>query len=233
MYFKISNTAERDILEAWSNTSLKYPKLYKPQIIINGLNEVAIPIITMEEKNSISLSIWGILPEKYNEDWSIFQNTFNTLNLQAHNMNSDLWYAEAYRKRRSLIPVTGFFTSYLRNGETFPFYISLKSGKPFYLASIYNKLEDGFLTSSLIVGKADSFIKKFQNIVDCMPLVISERNKTEWLSKETSNENLSVILNSPVDNIFQAHPIAKEFFNNDISYDSMLLPFEYQNYNFN
>ena len=227
MYFRISNTAEKEELETWSNASLKHPNLYKPQIIINGLNEVTIPIITMEEKNHISLSIWGLLPEKYDEDWTIFQNTFNTLNLHEEDMDSGLWYTEAFKSRRSLVPVTGFFTSYLRNGKTFPYYISLKSGKPFYLASIYSRLEDGFITSSLLVGRTNGFIRQFQNVVDCMPLLISSKQKKEWLNEETSSKQLKEILNSPIDDIFHAHPIAKDFFNNDISYDSMLLPYEY------
>lgn len=231
MYFKISNTAKKKELEEWSNASLKYPNLYEPQMIINGLNEVNIPIITMEEKQRISLSIWGILPERYSEDWSIFQNIANTLNLREETMNSDLWYADAFNKRRGIVPVTGFFTSYLRQGQAYPHYVSLKSEKPFYLASIYNKLEDGFITSSLIVGKANEFIRKFHNVTDCMPLIISEENKLDWLDEKTSASHLRQILNTPIDNVFHAHPIAKEFFNNDISYDSMLLPYQYSDSN--
>jgi putative SOS response-associated peptidase YedK len=232
MYFRISNTADKNLLEAWSNASFKYPNLYKPQIIINGLNEVTIPIITMEEEEKISLAIWGLLPEKYNEDWTLFQNTINTLNLHVGNMDSGIWYTEAYRQRRCLIPVTGFYTSYLRHGEMYPYYVGLKSGKPFYLAGIYNKLEDGFITCSILVGKANSFIKKFQNLTDCMPLLISNGGRSEWLHDETSTVRLKELLNSPVEEVFHAHPIAKEFFNNDISYDSMLLPYEYTASNF-
>lgn len=231
MYFKISNTAKSGLLEDWSNASFKYPKLYKPQVIINGLNEVSIPIITMEEKDIISLSIWGMLPEKYKEDWNIFQNSTNTLNLHEDTMGSGLWYTDALKKRRSLIPVTGFFTSYLRNGETYPYYVGLKNNKPFYLASIYNRLEDGFITSSLLVGKANTFIKQFQNVVDCMPLIISENNKTKWLDDETPIAKIKSILKSPAGDIFQAHPIAKELFNNNITYESMLLPYEYSESN--
>ncbi|WP_281541277.1 SOS response-associated peptidase [Maribacter aestuarii] len=232
MYFRISNTADKNLLEAWSNASLKYPNLYKPQIIINGLNEVTIPIITMEEKEKISLAIWGLLPEEYNEDWTLFQNTLNTLNLNVEHMDSSIWYTEAYKQRRCLIPVTGFYTSYLRNGEMYPYYVGLKSGKPFYLAGIYNKLEDGFITCSVLVGKASRFIEKIQNLTDCMPLLISSTERSDWLSEETSLNRLKELLNSDEDDLFHAHPIAKEFFNNDISYDSMLLPYEYVKSNF-
>lgn len=231
MYFKISNTASKDLLEQWSGASFKYPLLYKPRIIINGLNEVSIPIITMEEKDMITLAIWGMLPEKYKDEWNIFQNSTNTLNLHEQFMESGLWYSEPLSTRRSVIPATGFFTSYLRNGEMYPYYVTLNSGKPFYLASIYNRLEDGFNTCSILVGKANKFIQKFQNVVDCMPLTVSEYDKSEWLDTGTSIERIKQLLKTPTDEVFQAHPIAKELFNNDISYDSMLLPFEYNKTN--
>lgn len=231
MYFKISNTAKKEMMEEWSNASFKYPNLYKPQVVINGLNEVSIPIITMEEKDMITLSIWGMLPERYKEDWHIFQNNTNTLNLHEESMSSGLWYSEPLKTRRCVIPVTGFFTSYLRDGETYPYYVTLKNGKPFYLAGIYNRLDDGFITCSLLVGKANTFIRKFQNVVDCMPLIVSENDKYEWLDDDTPIDRIKQLLKNPVEDVFQSHPIAKELFNNDISYDSMLLPYEYMDTN--
>ncbi|MFS4469770.1 SOS response-associated peptidase [Maribacter sp. 2210JD10-5] len=227
MYYKISNTAEKDTIEKWANASFKYPNLYQPQQVINGLNEVSIPIITMENQTEIALAIWGLLPEKYKEDWDIFQNATNTLNFHEESMNSEMWYTKALENRRGIIPVTGFFTHYLKNGDSYPYYISLKNGKPFFLASIYNQLEDGFFTCSLLVGQANSFIKKFQNMIDCMPLTVAPEEKEEWLNSNTPISKIKETLKSPLENDFVATPIAKELFNNNISYDSMLLPYEY------
>ena len=227
MYYKISNTAKKKEIESWTNAVFKYPHLYEPQLLINGLNEVSIPLLTMEKPNELALAIWGMLPEKYKDDWTIFQSSTNTLNLHEELMDSELWYANALQQRRSVIPVTGFFTSLLKDGVAYPYHISLKSGKPFYLAGVYNILEDGFITCSLLVGKANSFIKKFQNIVDCMPLVVATERKNEWLNKGTSIANIREILNSPITNEYHASPIAKELFNNNITYDSMLSPYNY------
>lgn len=227
MYYKISNTAKKEEIESWSNAVFKYPHLYEPQLLINGLNEVSIPLITMEKPNELALAIWGMLPEKYKEDWTIFQSSTNTLNLHEELMDSDLWYAIALKHRRSVIPVTGFFTSFLKDGVAYPYHISLKSGKPFYLAGVYNILDDGFITCSLLVGKANAFIKRFQNVVDCMPLIVTKDTKDEWLNKATPIAKIRDILKSPIAAEYQARPIAKELFNNNITYDGMLLPYDY------
>lgn len=227
MYFKLSNTATKEILEKFTKATFKYPNLYTPQQVINGLHEVSVPIVTMQEKDKISLSIWGLLPTKYSEDWSVFQCICNTLNLHENTLDSNLWFAQPLKERRGLLPVTGFFTSFLKNGKSFPYHISLKSGKPFYLASIYNTLEDGFITCALLVGKSTGYIRQYQNTVDSMPIIIGEEDVESWLAYQTPFEQVKNILKRTPICDFKATPIAKELFNNDISYDSMLVSYEY------
>lgn len=228
MYFRLSNTAQKETIEKWTGALFKYPSLYRPQELINGLNEVSIPIISMEERQTLSWAIWGMLPENFKEDWAIFQNLSNTLNFHEKAMSSNLWYAEAFKSRRCLIPVTGFFTSYIKNGQSFPHFISRKNGDPFYLAGIYTILEDGFNTSSILLGKANSFIRTSQNVVNTTPLIIDRADKNSWLDSKTSLNLGKRLLQPPEDNEFQFHPIAKELFNHDITYDSMLEPYDYE-----
>lgn len=227
MYFKLSNTAEMKVMESETNALFKYPNLYEPQVVISGLTEVSIPVITMEEPNGISLSIWGLLPSNYQEDWELFQNLTSTLNIHTDTLNSNLWYADALKGHRCVLPVTGFFTSVLRDGQIYPYFIEPKHGTLLYLAGIYSILEDGFLTCSILTGPLDTFLGTYQNLVDYMPLLISDTRKDEWLARNTSLVRAKEILKSPHEIALKATPIPKSLFNQDISYDSMLMPFEY------
>jgi len=227
MYFRLSNTAEGNIIEDWTQAAFKYPDLYKPQTIINGLDEVTIPIITLDEPNILSLAIWGILPATYDGDWRIFQNTTNTLNIYKENLDTYLWYSDAVSARRSVIPVTGYFTSYLKNGCLITYRITRLDEKPFYLAGIYNTLEDGFITSSIIVGDADGFIKKYQNIVPCMPLRINETLKDLWLNKTTPLAIIKQLLNSSNTDDFKATQVKNETTNSSSTSEITLDSFPY------
>lgn len=215
MYFKLSNTAEKETLERMTKSSFKYPNLYKPQSIIHGLRETSIPIITMEEPKELSLAIWGMLPENHTADWSIFQNNFNTLNFHEGTMDSGLWYSDALVNRRCLIPVTGFFTTFVENGEAYHFRIGLKNGAPFYLAGIYTVLEDGFITCSLLVGKSDDFIKQVQNTVDTMPITISLDEREEWLDFKTTPMRTRQLLKKPFKQDFSATSVSEKYYNYD------------------
>lgn len=227
MYFKISNTAEMKEIERDTNALFKYPNLYTPQIIISGLTEVSLPIITMDESKVISLGIWGLLPSSYTDDWELFQRLTNTLNIHANTLESDLWYRDSFINGRCIIPVTGFFTSVLRNGEVHPYFISAKKGSVLYLAGIYTTLEDGFITCSVLTGPLEEEVVPYQNLVNFMPIIIDHDDKEEWLSKSTELRRAKKILETPHFTELTIRPIAKNLFNQDISYDSMLLPYEY------
>ncbi len=227
MYYKLSNTAGRNRIERYFEVKFKHPNLYEPQILIHGADEANISIITSEEKQKVSHAIWGILPEGYQDDWQVFQDLTNTLNINAKALDSNLWYTSAMNKRRCLIIVTGFFTSLLKNGETYPYHIGLENGNPFFIAGIYNTLDDGFITCSPLVGKANAFVKKFQNVVDCMPLVVPNELGDAWLDSKATFHEAGNLLGTHNRTKLRAKPIEKEFFKQNISYDSMLVSHSY------
>src|SRR5690606_6391378 len=229
MYYKLSNIAERRLIEEEFGIAFKHPKLYQPCPVINGFDEEILPVITTKQPELILYAIWGILPEHYDDDWMEFQRITNTLNVTENAINSDIWYAEAFNSRRCLIIVTGFFTSYIRNGMVYPYYVHLPNEKPFCIAGIYNELDYGFLTTSLIISTADSFTERIENTCNYRPLVIPDRYYEEWLNLSTPIERIKQILEERRGGKFKAHTIEKEFYKNDILYESMLQPVSYKN----
>ncbi|WP_211074626.1 SOS response-associated peptidase family protein [Aquimarina sp. MMG016] len=228
MYKKISNIAERELIEKEFGISYKFPKLHSPSPILDGSEECTLSIITMDNPAFISYGIWGLLPKNYVDEWSDFQKIFNTLNISKEYLSKTRMFSEAYNQRRCIIIVTGFFIYHLHNGSFYPYYVYLSSKKPFYLGGIYNTLEDGFITCSIVTTKAKGIIKDIQNLNDTMPLLIAKESKKAWLDPDSEISEIDLLLNNPVDLDFCAHPIAKEFFKNDISYDSMLSPVYYK-----
>lgn len=224
MYYKLSNTADRNDIELNLKIPFKYPNLYTPKVVIYGLNEVTLPIITMENQLQISLAIWGMLPTGYKGDWSAFQSVTNTLNLTEDSIEHNSWQNEAFMGRRCLVIVNGFFTSVLEKGEVYPHYVSLPSKKPFLLAGLYNRTEDGFMSCSLLLGKAAGLIKRYQNLSDLMPIIIDTSKISRWLAIDTNILELKHILKNTMHTDLEVHPIARELFNQDISYDSILDP---------
>ncbi|MFS4446494.1 SOS response-associated peptidase [Maribacter sp. 2307UL18-2] len=227
MYYKLSNTASKETLEKSLGRPFKYPQLYNENILINGFEEATIPVVSMNEKDVITPAIWGILPQNYQEDWSIFQNICNTLNTPLESMSTNLWYAKSLINKRCLIPVTGFFTSYLSNGVIHPFYFTRDLGLPFCLAGIYTVLDDGFLSCSIITCNADDIIRRVHNVGQTMPMILDEELHSAWLQEGVEMNEIKEILHTPHNYQIKSYPIARDFYKNNISYQSMLEPVFY------
>lgn len=212
MFYRLSNRATKIDLENEFEATFKYPNIYEPMEVINGLKESLLPIITQEDRGQISPAIWGILPHGCNEDWEVFSRISNSLHLHATNFDSEHWCLEALLKRRCLILITGIFTTMQHNGKLYPHYVRLASERPFCLAGIYNQLQDGFITCSFLVTKSSKGLKKIHNLGSDFPLILSGNSKNMWLNKKSDKTTIFSMLGySDTSNLF-AQSLPREFY---------------------
>lgn len=228
MRYKFSNIAERETLENFAGIPLKYPKLYQPSPVITGTEETIVPIITQENQENIDFGIWGLLPKNYDEDWETFQNVIDTLTVFYHDTTGNALYGSPNMMKRCVILATGFFTTYLYEGKTYPYYVYQKNEKPFYMAAYYSELDDGFITTTLLLKNVEPQLEKILNISEYMPKILDKKGKELWLEKGVTKEILDELIDSPTPLILNSHAIAKELFKMNISYDSMLDPVDYE-----
>ncbi|MGS2727030.1 SOS response-associated peptidase family protein [Psychroserpens sp. BH13MA-6] len=196
MFYRLSNTSDLKGIERELGVKFRFPNLYEPNAVINGLVESNLPIITMEDSQTIDFSIWGLLPEDYEESWDTFQDVTNTLNTNVHDQNlSDDIYTNALDKRRCLIIVNGFFTTRLFKGKLHMHYVHLKNHSPFCLAGIYNKVVDGFITCSLLVTHATHKFDNIPNLGKLKPLIFKKKDYPIWLDRNHNLNDLKSLIN--------------------------------------
>lgn len=229
MCYKISNIASKEEIEHTFNATFKFPKLHTKMPVIDGLVESPVSIIKMSKKEEVTLAIWGLLPETFQDDWQYFQNVQNTLNVNLKEIGEDPKYDNALQERRCLIIATGFFTYYLHEGNLYPYYVHLPSNEPFAIAGVYNELDDGFVTCSIVVSKANDFIKEIHHSDTSMPVVLDKLNQNMWLNANTSEALIETSIETTSELPFHAHTIAKEFHKLGVDFDSVLDPVSYRN----
>jgi len=212
MIYKLSNEASTSEIEKEFGIPFRYPNLYTPNPLINGFNETNISVVTMENKNEITFAIWGLMPQDFKEDWYIFQDNANTLNVQLDELENVSWMKDSFKERRCVIIVTGFYTHLLDNGNTCSYYIQQESEKPFYLAGTYNMLNDGFLCAALMVGKTDTFVSNYHNISNLAPIIVPKEKVSVWLNDGHDMESLKGIIERPHNTKLKAKRISNEFF---------------------
>lgn len=223
MFYKLSNTINITEFENEFNVNFQYPLLFKKSPIINGLSEASLPIIKKENSDVASLGIWGLLPQDYKEDWESFQSFTNTLNISVSNLDRLTWVKNIIDQQRCVVIVSGFFTSYLFEGEMYPFYVYEKNHRPFCLAGVYSILEDGFHSFSILTSTLENELDVVHNLGSEFPIALSGSNYKDWFNLDLTNNDISALNKLEL----KAHTISKEFFKNDITFDSILEPAQY------
>lgn len=228
MYYKVSNTATRNVIENEFGVTLKYPRLHLPSLVINGLDEELLSVITEEDQNQVNFAIWGMLPNNYTGDWETYQQIENTLNIPLDKLSNNSLPLLGNGYKRCLIIVTGYFVSHLHRGELYPYYVHLPRNKPFIIGGLYTTLHDGFLTTGILVGKGINGISQdIHNLGLESPLIIPKDQQANWLDHNLMNNDLGHLLETNQRSNLIAYPIAKEFYYKNINYRSMLEPVFY------
>lgn len=206
--YKLSNIASKTTITQELGLSLKYPALYKPRLKIDGNKEQTLSIVTIDNPNVIIPGIWGILPHNYSGSWKNFQKIKTTLHVSKEELFSNILYRDALMNRRCLIIVTGFYMHYLKGSKIKNYLVEKKPLHPYFLAGIYNVLEDGFITCSVINTETNDKLTSINNLYEHMPLVIPKLLKNHWLSKESTLEDIKQILSKPYSSKLAVNKIA-------------------------
>lgn len=223
MFYKLSNTAQQKEIEKEFDVTFEFPNLYKPSAVINGLEESILSMITMDKPKNVNFGIWGLLPTELEDNWKVYQNLTNTLNLNIEELDlENPLYSEALDQRRCIIIITGFFTSAMHNGIMYPHHVYLKDHKPFAIAGVYNQLEDGFITCSILVNKVLNQMGNIPNMLSYKPVIFDIKDHNHWLNKSFNYDNLKDLISSHQSLEYFSHPVSKEFYDNDILYDKIL-----------
>lgn len=195
MFYKISNTASKESVENKFHAIFEFPNLYQPQSMIDGLRESTVSVITNAQPHKITFAIWGLLPENFEDHWSVFQDVVNTLNVKMHVLqNGSGLYANLLKNRRCVIIATGFFTTLLTHGTVEHCHVHLPDFEPFAIAGVFNTLSDGFITCSLMITEITESFRDIPNISNFKPLVLNADELKDWLNDATSLDQIKKII---------------------------------------
>ena len=126
----------------------------------------------------LALVRWGLVPH-----WSAEAKLqYSTINARAETVADKPAYREAFKRRRCLIPATGFY-EWKREGENkVPHHIRLAEGGLFAFAGLWDhwdKNGTGFDSCSIIVTTANAAMKP---VHDRMPVILNQPQYNTWLN---------------------------------------------------
>ena len=125
---------------------------------------------------------WGLVPNWCDDS----QGGRKPINAKCETVHTLPTFRDAYRSRRCIIPVDGFFEWMAIKGQKAkqPYAIAMKDGRPFGLGGIWENWKDPtsgewIRTFAIITTDANELVA---NIHDRMPLILAPSDYEEWLS---------------------------------------------------
>ncbi len=174
-----------------------------PTFHANAYGLYDIPVITDKKPNDIQFIEWGMIAdEPWNKDLGKFAIPHNRkFNARGEKMFETPSFKKAAMKSRCLVLVDGFFDNYTveytgpRGGKkkkSYPFYIRLKSEKPFCMAGLWavkNFEKEGIAktTVTIVTCAPNEMMAKIHNKPAAseeprMPLILPPELYDDWLA---------------------------------------------------
>ena len=166
-----------------------------------------IPVVrTGEAGRELVMVRWGLVPR-----WSKqVDSGYSLHNARAETVADKPAYRSAYKKRRCLIPASGFYEWKAEQDGKQPYCIRLADKKPMAFAGLWERWEgaaDNVIEScTIIVTEAND---KIRSVHDRMPVIIDPADFELWMSAEQETEQASVLLRSYPSELVDVFPVSR------------------------
>lgn len=150
---------------------------------------------------------WGLVPH-----WSVEPTTsYSTVNAKGETVDTKPAFRSAFKSRRCLIPVDGWYEWQLLPDQKFkqPWYYHDPNGQPLALAGLWEHWEHGnqvLETCTVIVCPANELARP---VHDRMPVVMGKGDWAAWLDPMLPTEEAKSMLNSCPSNWLAAHSVSR------------------------
>ncbi|MGM0652528.1 MAG: SOS response-associated peptidase [Bacillota bacterium] len=157
------------------------------------------------EKEFVHLR-WGLVPF-WAEDSSIGSQMINA---RAETAPEKPSFRDAFKKRRLLIPASGFFEWKKEQDGKQPYYVRRDDGEPFAFAGLWerwNKGEKPLETCTILTTEPNSLLVPIHNR---MPVIISPKDFEQWLDPQANSAGLQDLLQPYPPGELTAYPVSRE-----------------------
>ena len=141
-------------------------------------------------EHTSSLVRWGLIPS-WAKDQSIGTRGTRLTNARSETALTKPSFRDSFRRRRCLIPATGFYEWTTSGKRKQPYYVRLTTNEPFGIGGLWDVWEqngDRIETCTILTCEAN---KTMQHFHPRMPVVIQPERYDAWLSSATELTDLS------------------------------------------
>jgi putative SOS response-associated peptidase YedK len=129
----------------------------------------------------LALLQWGLVPSWARDSKIAFQ----CINARSETAAEKPAFRAAFKRRRCLIPASGFYEWQKKGKEKLPFLFSLRDGSLFAFAGLWDRWTtgDGRQTCTILTTTANELVRPYH---ERMPVILPEEYHTDWLNRDAA-----------------------------------------------
>ena len=171
---------------------------------------------------------WGLIPFWAKDN----KSSFKTINARAETVESAASYRTPFRRRRCIVPATGFYEpdKIHFNESPFPWhYFKLTDQEVFGFAGLYDIWKDRntgkeIYSYTIITTEPNTVVGEFHNR---MPVILEKEDEETWLNPDISEPAQLLPLLKPYPSIkMETWPVGEEARNPRNDYPEVMKPIE-------
>ena len=166
-----------------------------------------LPVITNENPRELSFLRWGLVPSWAKDDTA----GAKMINARAETVAEKPAFRSAFRRRRCLVPASGFYEWQARDDGKAPMFIHLKDREIFAFAGLWEVWQmptgEPLRTFTILTTDANDFVSSIHNR---MPVILRREDYASWLQPdEVPAEALQPLLKPFDPAAMAAHEVSK------------------------
>jgi putative SOS response-associated peptidase YedK len=142
----------------------------------------ALVVVQREERRAITAYRWGLIPH-WADAAKVGSRMFNA---RAESLTTSPAFRDAFRRKRCLVPVDGFYEWHREGARRQPFAIARGDGKPLALAGLWSgwrdPAADRVVRTFTIITSAPN--DQMTGLHDRMPVIVPDGAWERWLDPE-------------------------------------------------
>lgn len=173
------------------------------------------PVATYE---GLQIMTWGLVPSWAKE----FKPAFTSINARSESVAEKPLYRTPFKRRRALIPASGYYEWQKRDAYKQPFYFQVEGRPLFSFAGLYDVWYDsGNVPHQSYTIITTSPGKIMEDVHDRMPVILDRDEEQHWLDPGTPPEQLQLLLN-PYDGDMTKREVHRDVGNVKNNYEGLL-----------
>lgn len=159
-----------------------------------------------DNKRELALLKWGLVPF-----WAKDETIGNRLiNARAETVREKPAFRDAYKKRRLLIPASGFYEWKSEAAGKQPYFITAKSKELLSLAGLWERWDKGpeqsLETFTILTTEPNSLVAELHNR---MPVIIPSQSFGAWLDPLTGEDQLQQLMKPYPEDRLIYYPVSR------------------------